>query len=79
MTARGAQMDLRGWRAIAARALIFGLFAVFLPRLAFAAEPVLEISAAGETRAFTPAELLARPDAATIEVLKDVTRTPPNT
>jgi len=66
-------MDRRGWGAIAARALIFGLFAVFLPRLACAAEPVLEISAGGETRAFTRAELLATPDAATVEVPKDVT------
>ena len=53
------------------RAIIFG--AVLLMRgLVRAAEPTLEIALGGETRSFTRDERLARPDAATIEVVKDI-------
>jgi mono/diheme cytochrome c family protein len=44
-----------------------------MPGLARAADPVLEVAVGGETRSFTREELLARPDAATIEVAKDIT------
>jgi mono/diheme cytochrome c family protein len=43
------------------------------PGLARAAEPALEVTAGGETQVFTRDELLARPDAATIEVPNDIT------
>jgi hypothetical protein len=56
----------------ALRALVFGAL-LLMPGLARAAEPVLEIAVGGETRSYTRDQLLARPDAATIEVEKDVT------
>ena len=55
----------------ALRALVFGAL-LLMPGLARAAEPVLEIAVGGETRSYTRDELLARPDAATIEVAKDI-------
>jgi mono/diheme cytochrome c family protein len=61
----------RGRVCAALRALSFG--ALLLPGLARAAEPTLGIAAGGETRSYTRDELLARPDAATIEVAKDIT------
>lgn len=54
------------------RALIFACL-MLLPGLARAAEPVLEVEAGGDRRSFTQGEMLARPDAATIEVAKDAT------
>ena len=56
----------------ALRAVVFGAL-LLMPGLARAAEPVLEIAVGGETRSYTGDQLLARPDAATIEVEKDVT------
>lgn len=53
------------------RALVFACLMLLLPGLAPAAEPVLEVEVGGDTRRFTQGELLARPDAATIEVAKD--------
>jgi mono/diheme cytochrome c family protein len=54
----------------------FGTVAVagllLLSSLARAAEPALEVAAGGETRSFTRGDLLARPDAATIDVARDV-------
>jgi mono/diheme cytochrome c family protein len=46
---------------------------LLLPGLANAAEPVLKVEAGGEARSFSRTELLARPDAATVEVPKDST------
>ncbi|WP_431554723.1 c-type cytochrome [Methyloceanibacter sp.] len=53
------------------RALVFGAL-LLIPSLARAAEPLLEVAAGGETRSYTREELLKRPDAATIEVAKDI-------
>ena len=53
------------------RALSFGAL-LLMPGLARAAEPTLEIAVDRETRSYTRDELLARPDAATIEVVKDI-------
>ena len=53
------------------RALVFGAL-LLIPGLARAAPPVLEVTAGGETRSYTREELLKRPDAATIEVARDV-------
>ncbi len=56
------------------RALVFAcLMLLLLPGLARAAEPALEVEVGGDTRRFTQGEILARPDAATIEVAKDAT------
>lgn len=55
------------------RALVFACLMLLPPGLAPAAEPALEIEAGGDTRRFTRAEMLARPDTATIEVAKDST------
>ncbi len=46
---------------------------ILLATLAQAAEPSLEISVGGETRSFTRNQLLAMPEAATIEVPFDIT------
>jgi len=53
-------------------ALAFSLLALLLSNVAAAAEPTLEVAVGGETRSFTRAELLARPDAANVEVARDV-------
>ena len=53
-------------------ALILGFF-LFLPAVALAAEPTVEVEVGTEKRSFTRDELLARPDAATVEVPKEVT------
>ncbi len=53
------------------RALVL-LCVLLLPALARADEPTLTITVGSETRSFTRAELLARPDAATIQVERDV-------
>jgi len=45
---------------------------ILLTNYSFAAEPTLETAVGGETRSFTREELLTRPDAATIEVMKDI-------
>jgi mono/diheme cytochrome c family protein len=62
----------RGRVCAALLALTLGA-ALLLPGMARAAEPTLEIAVGGETRSYTRDQLLARPDAATIEVEKDVT------
>jgi hypothetical protein len=68
----------RGRGCAALRAIIFG--AVLLMRgLVRAAEPTLEIALGGETRSYTRDELLARSDAATIDVANDVTYGRPTT
>lgn len=61
----------RGRVCAALRALSFGAL-LLMPGLARAAEPTLEIAVGRETRSYTRDELLARPDAATIEVVKDI-------
>ena len=61
----------RGRVCAALRALSFGAL-LLMPGLARAAEPTLEIAVGGETRSYTRDERLARPDAATIEVVKDI-------
>jgi len=53
------------------RALVL-LCVLLLPALARADQPTLTITVGNETRSFTRAELLARPDAATIQVARDV-------
>jgi mono/diheme cytochrome c family protein len=55
------------------------LWFLLLPGLAEAAEPTMTIMAGNETRGFTRSALLARPDAATIEVARDVTYQAPTT
>jgi mono/diheme cytochrome c family protein len=60
------------------RALILGFF-LLLPAVARAAEPAVEVEVGTEKRSFTRGELLARPDAATIEVAKEVTSGAPMT
>jgi len=59
-------------------ALILGFF-LFLPAVALAAEPAVEVEVGADKRSFTRDELLARPDAATIEVPKEVTTGAPMT
>jgi mono/diheme cytochrome c family protein len=46
---------------------------LLLPALAQADEPTLTITVGSDTRSFTRGELLARPDAVTIEVARDIT------
>lgn len=59
------------------RGLALGLLVMLLPATAEAAEPSLTVSVGGETRSFTRQELLARSDAATIQVPMDISyRTP---
>lgn len=53
------------------RALVL-LCLLLLPAVARADEPALTITVGSDTRSFTRAELLARPDAATIQVARDV-------
>lgn len=60
------------------RALILGFFLV-LPAVSQAAEPAVEVEVGAEKRSFTRGELLARPDATTIEVPKEVTSGAPMT
>src|SRR5262245_16265273 len=62
----------RGRFCAALAALVFGAL-LPIPGLVRAAEPTLEIAVGGETRSYTRDELLARPDATTLEVAKDVT------
>jgi hypothetical protein len=50
-------------------ASILGLY-LLLSSFARAAEPAVEVAVGDETWSFTRKELLARPDAATIEVAK---------
>jgi mono/diheme cytochrome c family protein len=59
-------------------ALILG-FLLLLPVAARAAEPAVEVEVGAEKRSFTREELLARPDAATIEIPKEVTSGAPMT
>lgn len=61
------------------RALILGLFLLFMTTFARAADATLEVEVGAEKRSFTRDELLARPDAATIEVAKEVTTGAPMT
>ena len=60
----------KGWYAALGAAAVAGL--MLLSSFARAAEPTLEVAVGGETRSFTRGDLLARPDAATIEVATDV-------
>src|SRR5262245_21168221 len=53
-------------------ALVFGAL-LPIPGMVRAAEPTLEVAVGGETRSYTRDELLARSDATTLEVAKDVT------
>lgn len=55
------------------RNLILGLFCLLLPALAQAAEPAIEVTVGGETRAFSRSDLLAMPEAAEIAVPMDIT------
>jgi hypothetical protein len=52
---------------------------LLLPGLAQADEPTITVTAGNDTRSFTRGELLARPDATTIEVARDVTYRVPMT
>jgi mono/diheme cytochrome c family protein len=52
---------------------------LLLPGLARADEPTITVTVANDTRSFTRSELLARPDATTIEVVHDVTYRVPMT
>ena len=54
------------------RGLALSLLCMLLPFAAEAAEPSLTVSVGGETRNFTRQELLARSDAATIQVPMDI-------
>lgn len=54
------------------RALVLLCF-LLLPGLAQADEPTITVTVADDTRSFTRGELLVRPDATTIEVVRDVT------
>ena len=54
------------------RALIV-LCLLLLPGMARAAEPSVTVTVGGETREFTRDQLLARPDATTIQVARDIT------
>jgi mono/diheme cytochrome c family protein len=54
------------------RALVL-LCLLLLPGIARADEPTITITAGSDTRSFTRSELLARPDVAAIDVLRDVT------
>jgi mono/diheme cytochrome c family protein len=60
------------------RALIL-LFFLLLPGLLQADEPTLTVTIGNETRSFTRGELLARPDAATVQVARDITYRVPMT
>jgi mono/diheme cytochrome c family protein len=60
------------------RALVL-LCLLLLPGLAQADEPTKTVTVANDTRSFTRGELLARPDATTIEVVRDVTYRVPMT
>jgi mono/diheme cytochrome c family protein len=55
------------------RGSIVGLLLLFASSFAQAAEPVLQVSVGDATRSFSRDQLLARPDAATIEVPNDIT------
>ena len=54
-------------------------FLLLLSSLAHAADPSLKVSVGGETREFTREQLLARPDATTIDVAADITYRVPMT
>jgi mono/diheme cytochrome c family protein len=54
------------------RALVL-LFFLLLPGLAQADEPTITVTVGNDTHSFTRGELLVRPDATTIEVVRDVT------
>src|SRR5271155_3110932 len=60
------------------RALVLLCF-LLLPGFARADEPVITVTVANYTRSFTRGELLVRPDATTIEVVRDVTYRVPMT
>jgi mono/diheme cytochrome c family protein len=66
-----SSLPSRGRVCTALRALSFGAL-LLMPGLVRAAEPTLEIAVGGEARSYTRDELLTRPDAATIEVAKDI-------
>ena len=66
-----SSLPIRGRVCAALWALSFGAL-LLMSGLGHAAGPTLEIAAGGKTRSYTRDELLARPDAATVEVAKDV-------
>ena len=55
------------------RGSAFGVFLLLTSSLAQAAEPTLEVSVGEEARTFTRDDLLARPDATTVDISKDAT------
>ena len=55
------------------RALVLSFLALLLSSFAYAAEPMLKVAVGGETRSFTREAMLAMPEAATVEVAKDMT------
>jgi mono/diheme cytochrome c family protein len=67
-----SSLPSHGRSCAALLALSFGAL-LQMPGLPRAAGPTLEIAVGGETRSYTRDQLLARPDAATIEVARDVT------
>jgi hypothetical protein len=66
-----SSLPSRGRVCAAFQAFSFGAL-LLMPGLVRAAEPTLEIAVGGETRSYTRDQLLARPDAAAVEVAKDV-------
>jgi hypothetical protein len=50
-----------------------------LPGFALAEEPTITVTVGDQTRTFTRGELLARPDATTIQVARDITYRVPMT
>jgi hypothetical protein len=65
-------MSLRERTCVIMRALVLLCF-LLLPDLTQADEPTITVTVGNETRSFTRGEFLARPDATTIEVARDVT------
>jgi len=55
------------------RALVLSFLALLLSSFAYAAEPMLKVAVGAETRSFTREAMLAMPEAATVEVAKDMT------
>jgi hypothetical protein len=66
-------MDRLGGGGIPVRALVLSFLALLLSNFAYAAEPMLKVAVGGETRSFTREAMLAIPEAATVEVAKDMT------
>jgi hypothetical protein len=71
-------MSLRERTRLIRRALVLLCF-LLPPGLAQADEPTITVTVGNDTRSFSRGELLARPDATTIEVARDVTYRVPMT